>query len=79
MTATFAAIYEKGVLRPIDPVDLEEGTHVEVMVVHAAPPPGGETAGRILAEIASLPVEGSGDPFTGRDHDKYLYGRRDTE
>jgi hypothetical protein len=33
--------------------------------------------GSILAEIAALPVQGSGDPFTSRDHDRVLYGTRD--
>jgi hypothetical protein len=28
----------------------------------------------MLAEIESLPVEGPDDGFSGRDHDKILYG-----
>lgn len=29
----------------------------------------------LLAEIAALPIEGKTDKFSGRDHDKILYGK----
>jgi hypothetical protein len=29
----------------------------------------------IMDRIAKLPIEGSGEPFSGRDHDKVLYGQ----
>ena len=32
------------------------------------------TAAEILAEIAALPLEGKTDEFSGRDHDRVLYG-----
>lgn len=33
-----------------------------------------KTPAEILAEIAALPIEGKTDKFSGRDHDKILYG-----
>ena len=32
------------------------------------------TAAEIAAEIAALPLEGKTDEFSGRDHDRVLYG-----
>ena len=29
----------------------------------------------IMDRIAALPIEGSEEPFSGRDHDKVLYGK----
>jgi predicted DNA-binding antitoxin AbrB/MazE fold protein len=36
MSVTVAAVYENGVLRPQEPLDLAEGTHVEVTINRAA-------------------------------------------
>jgi hypothetical protein len=33
-----------------------------------------KTPAQILAEIAALTIEGKQDGFSGRDHDKVLYG-----
>ena len=41
-------------------------------VVNAAP----RSVDTLLAEIAVLPVAGSGDPFTSRNHDQFLYGAK---
>ena len=73
MTNTIQAVYENGVLRPLAPLGLSEGQQVRVTVAsEESPTPQG--AASILAEIAALPVEGSGDPYTSRDHDRVLYG-----
>ena len=34
------------------------------------------TPAEILAEIAALPMEGGGEEFSNRDHDRILYGER---
>ena len=74
MTTTIEAIYENGVLRPVDPVDLDEGARVRLLIVRERRP-GAKTPAEILAEIAALPREGSSEVETAsRDHDKYLYG-----
>jgi predicted DNA-binding antitoxin AbrB/MazE fold protein len=87
MSRTIPAIYDAGVFRPLQPVDLAEGTQVEVQVPTV--PPGASAAElspeelarqqaaieQFLAEIEALPPEGPDDGFSGRDHDKILYGK----
>ncbi len=75
MTTTISAVYENGVLRPLAPLSLPEGQRVQVTVAREEAAEG-QGAAAILAEIAALPVQGSGDPSTSRDHDKVLYGDR---
>jgi predicted DNA-binding antitoxin AbrB/MazE fold protein len=76
MTTRFEAVYEHGILRPTEPVSLEEGAKVEVIVVQPAIGSSGCKAAEILCEIAAMPMEPGGREFTGRDHDKILYGGR---
>lgn len=75
MTNTVQAVYEHGVFRPLTPLALSEGQQVQMIILPDVQG-GGETAASLLAEIAALPVEGGGDPFTSRDHDRVLYGDR---
>ena len=74
MTIRCAAVYEKGVLRPKQPIALPEGAEVALAVEYAEPgkPPGGMAAA--LAAIAKLPMEVDDKGFSGADHDKVLYG-----
>jgi predicted DNA-binding antitoxin AbrB/MazE fold protein len=74
MTATVEAIYEQGVLRLIQPLSLAEGTRVEIIVITREPSAEGRMPADILAAIATLPMEAEGKEFSGRDHDKILYG-----
>jgi predicted DNA-binding antitoxin AbrB/MazE fold protein len=74
MTTTVAAIYEQGVLRLIQPLSLAEGTRVAVIVITQEPIAEGRTPADMLATIAALPMEVGGEEFSGRDHDKVLYG-----
>ena len=74
MITTVEAIYEQGVLRLIQPLSLAEGTRVEVIVITQEPLTEGRTPADILATIAALPMEAGGEEFSGRDHDKVLYG-----
>jgi predicted DNA-binding antitoxin AbrB/MazE fold protein len=70
---TITAIYEKGVLRLMQPMELPDGTSVEIIVIpkpsHSQP----KNPADILAEIAALPLEENADTFSGREHDKVLY------
>ncbi|MEP7039162.1 MAG: hypothetical protein ABI891_12575, partial [Acidobacteriota bacterium] len=34
-----------------------------------------KTPAELLAEIAALPMEGNGEKFSNRDHDRILYGK----
>jgi predicted DNA-binding antitoxin AbrB/MazE fold protein len=68
------AVFESGVIRPLEPVDLPEGELIEVIVL----PRNGSavvnaTPAQILARIAALPREGATDSFSGQDHDRILY------
>jgi predicted DNA-binding antitoxin AbrB/MazE fold protein len=56
---TITAIYEQGVLRLTQPVELPEGTEVQVVIItnNANAPKG--NAASILAAIAALPDESS--------------------
>jgi predicted DNA-binding antitoxin AbrB/MazE fold protein len=84
MPTTIEAIYEQGILRLSRPIDLADGTRVEVVVIapHAPPAPvrpsepGPRRKGpaEIMAEIAAMPMESSPDGFSGEDHDRVLYG-----
>lgn len=72
MTTTFEAVYERGVLRPLKPVELPEGTKVEVTVRPGSPSP--KSIAAALAEIAAKAPAGPDDSVcASRDHDKILY------
>jgi predicted DNA-binding antitoxin AbrB/MazE fold protein len=87
MSRTIPAIFDAGVFRPLQPVDLANGTQVEVQVpvgssqeVTAELSPEELARQRadieaFLAEMEALPLEGPDDGFSGRDHDKILYGK----
>jgi predicted DNA-binding antitoxin AbrB/MazE fold protein len=77
MTTTADAIYENGVLRPLTPLPLAEGARVEVTVTDRGVSPPAEGAGRagdLLRAVAALPMEASEAGFSGRKHDRVLYG-----
>ena len=77
MTATAAAIYENGVLRPLSPLPLAEGARVEVTVTDstsARPAADARSLSDSLREIAALPMESDRGLFSGEDHDRVLYG-----
>jgi predicted DNA-binding antitoxin AbrB/MazE fold protein len=73
MTKQIEAVYENGVLRPVHPMNIPEGEHLQLIVItRQDAPQNGDTAAS-LAEIAALPIEGDSDAFSGRDHDTLLY------
>jgi predicted DNA-binding antitoxin AbrB/MazE fold protein len=86
VSQTVPAIFAAGVFRPLEPVDLAEGTQVEVQLPSPAAVPSEmspEDLARqqaaieeFLAKMEALPDEGPDDGFSGRDHDKILYGSR---
>jgi predicted DNA-binding antitoxin AbrB/MazE fold protein len=73
MPTAVEAIYEGGVLRPIEPIPLPEGTHVEVIVMLRERPARSASPADVLATIAAMPMEAGGHQFNGRDHDRVLY------
>jgi len=79
--STIEAVYEQGVLRPDRPIDLAEGSRVEIIVLPAESRElvdktqfDPRRAAKRIAEIAALPLESSPDGFSGEDHDQVLYG-----
>ena len=73
MTKEIQAVYEGGMIRPLQPLELPEGARLDVIVItHEQFKTNGNTV-EMLAEIAALPLEGSSDAFAGREHDSILY------
>lgn len=76
MTKEIEAIYERGIIRPVEPLELPEGIRLDVIVItHEKPPTNGDSA-EILSEIAAMPLEGASDSFSGREHDSILYPKK---
>jgi predicted DNA-binding antitoxin AbrB/MazE fold protein len=77
MTKQIEAVYENGVLRPVQPIELPEGERLDlILITRDATHPTNGTAAKSLAEIAALPLEGPSDGFSGREHDQILYPDR---
>ncbi|MGE0541620.1 MAG: antitoxin family protein [Dehalococcoidia bacterium] len=72
MVTTFEAVYEGGVLRPLNPISLGEGSRVSVIIIDESG--HGVSLEERLDQIASMPLQGKTDPFSGEDHDRALYG-----
>ena len=72
------AVYEHGLLRPVVPLSLADGERVKLFVIPSGAQAGEGSPASILARIAALPREGATDDFSGRDHDKVLYGTANT-
>ena len=73
MTKQIEAVYENGVLRPVHPINVPEGEHLQLIVITRNEAQHNGNAAALLAEIAALPIEGDSDAFSGRDHDTLLY------
>jgi predicted DNA-binding antitoxin AbrB/MazE fold protein len=73
---TLKAVYRDGTLVLDKPLPITNGDEVKVVVISDDRPKS--KASRVaerLAEIAALPLEGKSEPFSGRDHDRILYGK----
>jgi predicted DNA-binding antitoxin AbrB/MazE fold protein len=86
MTHEFRAIFEHGILRPLDPISLAENDVVTVVVQsngsrieHSAVDDTQQKKNLMaaLAEANRLPLESPDDGFSGADHDQVLYGRQE--
>lgn len=75
MSHIIPAIFESGVFRPLVPVNLKDGTPVEVGI--PAPPRGAVDPvawQEYVALMESLPDDSPRDGFSNRDHDRLIYG-----
>ncbi len=84
------AVYENGVFRPLDPVELPEGARVEVNPVgqngvqftgegqrpKSAKPLVGEELAALLDEFEALPLEGEPDPTLSTSYREILYPKQ---
>jgi hypothetical protein len=74
MTTAVKAIYENGVFKPKEPVQLEERTEVEVLIPARSTaddddPTGWKAARALIGFIEDAPCD------MAENHDKYLYDR----
>ena len=72
MSKQISAIYEGGVIRPLEPPDLTEGEELDVVLLPRQKQ-GQKSPAQILAAIAALPLEGKQNAFSGAEHDSVLY------
>jgi predicted DNA-binding antitoxin AbrB/MazE fold protein len=78
---TIRATYEHGILRPVEPLNLEEGQMVSVIVTPETAPWSADRAIAAMERIVAMPVENNealdpADPPVSHDVDRYLYGDR---
>lgn len=87
MNHTFQAVYEHGLLRPLEPLDLSEHEVVSLTVTTRAEPVAQETEDEeeairrqqaalmaFVERAADEQVDMPDDGLTNRDHDKIIYG-----
>ena len=75
MTTSITAVFEAGLLRPTTPLELAEGTRVELILIsdRRNGKQAGRSAASILAEIAALPTGGEPrSPLTIGDLNAFL-------
>ena len=75
MTTIIDAIYEGGLFRPTEKVELTEGARVQVLLSSGVKPRDPKEVAAILREIAALTPPTGEVEYTSRDHDKILYSR----
>jgi predicted DNA-binding antitoxin AbrB/MazE fold protein len=81
MSHTIPAIFNAGVFRPLEPVELAEGTQVVVQLEGAASAGSDEVDEEsrqawcdYLNRMESLPDHSPRDGLSNRDHDRIIYG-----
>jgi predicted DNA-binding antitoxin AbrB/MazE fold protein len=87
--ASLHLIYENGVFRPLEPLNMAEGTRVEAELVSIAEPErqavrNGDKVDeeqylaflKALDEIAEMPLESDPWPYAAEEHDAILYPKQ---
>jgi predicted DNA-binding antitoxin AbrB/MazE fold protein len=75
MSTTVKAIYEGGVFKPKEPVQLEEQTEVEVLIPTPAQRDDEDPTGWTAADELIGFIKGGLKEPVGEEHDKHLYRR----
>jgi predicted DNA-binding antitoxin AbrB/MazE fold protein len=74
-------VFKEGVFRPVETVELPDGTELEVEIraVAEASESGADPVelARFLAKLAAMPLQPGGEVFSNQDHDRVLYGWKD--
>ncbi len=76
MTKEIEAVYEQGMIRPLQPLELPEGARLDLIVITHDEDETNGSAAKILAEIAALPLEAQDETFAGLEHDSILYPKK---
>lgn len=74
MTHAIQAVYEKGLLKPLEKLSLHEGEMIKMILLKKKMSPSANAVYRAINNIAEMPIEGDNKAFSGRDHDSLLYG-----
>lgn len=84
MVQLVQAVFEQGILRPLEPIQLPDHAQVQ-LIIQPNPPQADDSAddlGRqqkaieeLLAALSLLPQPENPDGFDCADHDAVLYGR----
>jgi predicted DNA-binding antitoxin AbrB/MazE fold protein len=81
MSRTIPAIFDAGVFRPLEPVELAQGTQVELQLSLAEPTITSDNDAldtnswlEYVNRMESLPDNSPKDGFSNRDHDRIIYG-----
>jgi predicted DNA-binding antitoxin AbrB/MazE fold protein len=80
MSRTISAIFDAGVFRPLEPVEMAEGTRVELQLSLSAPDaneceaPTVNTWLDFVNRMELLPDNSPKDGLSNRDHDRVIYG-----
>ena len=75
MTTAVKAIYEDGVFKPVEPVQLEEHAEVEVLIPAPAPVDEDDPTGWKAADELIGFIKGGLKEPVGEEHDKHIYRR----
>ena len=83
MDTIIAAIYEGGVFRPLEPVQLGEAEVVSLSITRQANDESAADKGlrqrdillAFIKEMESLPDNNPQDGLSNRDHDRIIYGQ----
>lgn len=75
MTTAVKAIYEDGVFKPKEPVQLEDRTEVEVLIPVPAPTVEDDPTGwKAIDQLIGIADDEGGPTDVSENHDEYLYG-----
>jgi AF2212-like protein len=76
MTTAVKAVYENGVFKPKEPVDLQEKTEVDVLIPTPTPTAADDPTGwEAMREFIGLAGENAGSGKVSEQHDRIIYRR----